>query len=60
MNPLKLANEAHEQLRELYSIIGLPGHRECQMALIAQIDLRIHEIIEDYQRRGMEYDGPSS
>ena len=58
MNPLKLANEAHEMLRELYSSIGLAHPRE--LALIAQIDLRIHEIIDDYQRRGMEYDGPSS
>ena len=58
MNPLKLANECHEMLRELYSSIGLDRPRE--LALIAQIDLRIHEIIEDYQRRGMEYDGPSS
>ena len=60
MNPLKLANEAHELLREAHSIVGLPGHRDCIVALLVQIDHRIHEIIADYERRGMEYDGPSS
>jgi hypothetical protein len=60
MNPLKLANEAHEMLRELHSHLGHSERCDYRTALLVQIDHRIHEIIADYERRGMEYDGPSS
>ena len=61
MNPLELAHEIHDLIRS----INLLAHPEAFSAkvikgLTIEIDNRIHEIIADYERRGMEYDGPSS
>ena len=58
MNPLKLAHEIHDLAR----CINLLAHREAFRAreikrMTIEIDNRIHEIIDDYARRGMEYDG---
>jgi len=59
VNPLQLANEAHEIVSVL--ITGQDAicavHRK---DFLIKVDNMLHEIIADYQRRGMEYDGPSS
>ena len=59
VNPLKLAHEAHD----LVSILITSADALCvqhRKDALLRIDLHLHEIIADYERRGMEYDGPSS
>ena len=59
MNPLALAHDAHEIISTL--ITGQDAicmiHRT---EYLIKVDNILHEIISDYERRGMEYDGPSS
>ena len=61
-NPLELAHHVHDLLRILWNYADLM-HDDCREAYKFSIqiaDRELHEIIEDYERRGMEYDGPSS
>ena len=61
MNPLKLAHEVHDLARSINLLACADAnHWYVIRELTIQIDLRLHEIIGDYERRGMEYDGPSS
>ena len=61
MNPLELANEIHDLIRSINLLATPEGFSAKTIRqLTIQIDNRIHEIIADYERRGMEYDGPSS
>ena len=61
MNPLALSHEVHDLIRSI-NLLANPdaNHWSTIRELTIQIDLRMHEIIADYERRGMEYDGPSS
>ena len=59
MNVLKQAHEAHD----LISILITSADSLCvqhRREALLRVDSIIHEIISDYERRGMEYDGPSS
>ena len=59
MNPLKNANDIHTILRDLYMGRNLvvPEAQTPYTELVLRADALIHEIIEDYERRGMVYDG---
>ena len=59
MNPLKSANELHDLITTLHlgRNLVLPEARGPYDEMLLRADRLVHEIIEDYQRRGMEYDG---
>ena len=58
MNPLKLAHDIHELTRSINLLATADAnHWFAIREITIQIDHRIHEIITDYERRGMEYDG---
>ena len=59
MNVLKLAHEAHDLVSTLITSADALCVQHRKEALL-RVDNIIHEIISDYERRGMEYDGPSS